>query len=622
MKQDHLKQMYGSTPESFRHRIAFALKETEAKTMKRKFIARTVFIVCAILVLMTAVACAAFPSQVTAFFGRLYGNGMQAWLEKGDMAAVNKSFVLDEVEFTLDEVVYRDNGLYGVGTIRPREGSKAVIIPEDHTPDEPYGYDIRGEGGTPEKAPAGAPSIADITREKGGKLLQVRTLPDKIGVDGGEMLAPGCVGYTLAPQRDGSVRFSFEVPDVISVEEGEMYTIQMWASVCEMTANSETLTDTRHGENWTVDIKPVPISDASPVTAVPVEPETTPAPAGEVSLATAGPTVSAQFAEPEIIMPEEYTQNGTLPVLRATERDFAGGLQPELFNQSGVASRDEGKIVFKDEAFLQFGSEALFYWENSGTFNASAGTEYEADICPRPALSDAIARLASWTMIGWPGDSTEYQLEKFALTDITLNEAKKVLETLLDRLGVTGYTCDYALDMSVERIKALGSNMNAMITSGKYFTNLPQYDFSQVSAADEGFYLSYHKPSDGRNLGNGDIFSVYAYVTSRGVVRASIRDAYIPGDVYDSPDSLVDPEKILAKLPGEVAASRFPGKVVSISSIRLTYSQMRAANKADGMVLSPVWLVIYQDEEAEKKNYDCWAEFDAVNGKLLNAIFK
>jgi hypothetical protein len=99
MKQDHLKQMYGSTPESFRHRIAFALKETEAKTMKRKFIARTVFIVCAILVLMTAVACAAFPSQVTAFFGRLYGNGMQAWLEKGDMAAVNKSFVLDEVEF-------------------------------------------------------------------------------------------------------------------------------------------------------------------------------------------------------------------------------------------------------------------------------------------------------------------------------------------------------------------------------------------------------------------------------------------------------------------------------------------------------------------------------------------
>ncbi|MPN52020.1 hypothetical protein SDC9_199672 [bioreactor metagenome] len=49
---------------------------------------------------------------------------------------------------------------------------------------------------------------------------------------------------------------------------------------------------------------------------------------------------------------------------------------------------------------------------------------------------------------------------------------------------------------------------------------------------------------------------------------------------------------------------------------------MRAENKADGMVLSPVWLVIYQDEEAAAEGYTCWAEFNAVDGKLLNAIFK
>jgi hypothetical protein len=49
---------------------------------------------------------------------------------------------------------------------------------------------------------------------------------------------------------------------------------------------------------------------------------------------------------------------------------------------------------------------------------------------------------------------------------------------------------------------------------------------------------------------------------------------------------------------------------------------MRASKKADGMVLSPIWLVIYQDEEAAKKGYNCWAEFDAVDGKLRNAIFK
>lgn len=616
MKQDHLKQMYGTTPESFRHRVAFALKGTEVRAMKRKLTVRTVFIVSAILVLMTAAAYAAFSSQVTAFFGKLYGKDMQAWLEKGDAAVVNKSFVLDKIEFTLDEVVYRDNGLYGVGTIRPQEGSNAVIIPEDHTPNEPFGYDIHGEGGAPEKAPAGAPTIADTAREKGGKLLVVRTLPDQIGVDGGTMLSPGSIGYASVPQRDGSLRFSFEVSDANAVEEGEMYTIQMWASVYEMTTDGKMLTDTLHGENWTVEMTPVPINEISPATAEPAEPELTPAPVSEASIAAAKP------AGPEIIVPDAYTQNGTLPILRAKERDFTDGLQPELFNQSGIASRDKGKIVFTDEAILQFGREALFYGENNGTYNANAGTEYEASYCPRPALSDAIAGLASWAINGWPKDRKVYQLEKTDLADITLDEAKKTLETLLKQLGVTGYACDYALDMSVERIKALGSDMNAMITSGKFTTNLPQYDFSSVTAADEGFYLSYHKPGEGRNLGNGDIFSVYAYVTRRGVVKADIRDAYIPGDVYGTPETLIDPAKILDKLPGEVAASRFPGKVVSVSSIRLTYAPMRAAKKADGMVLSPTWLVIYQDEEGAKQGFDCWAEFNAVDGKLHRAIFK
>ncbi len=616
MKQDQLKQMYGATPESFRHRVAFALKRTEERTKKHRIRVRTVFILSAALVLLTAAAYAAFSSQVTAFFGKLYGNDMQAWLEKGDVAAVNKSFMLDEVEFTLDEVVYRDNGLYGIGTIRPQAGSKAVIIPEDHKPDEPYGYDIHGEGGAAEKAPAGASTIADKARETGGKLLVVRTLPDQIGVDGGEMLTPGCIGYTSVPQRDGSLRFSFEMSDAYAVEEGQVYTIQMWASVCEMTSEGKLLTDTRHGENWTVELEPTPISEGSLATAESAEPAMTPAPVSEASIATAKP------AEPELIVPEAYNKTGTLPIYRATARDFADGLQPELFNQSGIASRDKWQIIFTDEAILQFGPEALFYRECSGTFNANAGTEYEADYIPRPVLSNEIAGLASWAINGWPGDGKVYQLEKTALTDISLDEAKKTLETLLNRLGLTGYTCDYALDMSAERIKALGSDMNAMITSGKFFTNLPQYDYSQVSAADEGFYLSYHKPGDGRNLGNGDIFSVYAYVTRRGVVETSIRDAYIPGDVYGTPDSLVDPQKILIRLPEEVAASRFPGKVVSVSSIRLTYAPMRASKKADGMVLSPIWLVIYQDEEAAEKGYNCWAEFNAVDGKLLNAMFK
>lgn len=261
MKQDHLKQMYGTMPESFRHRVAFSLERIGTKNMQPRLTARTILIASAILILLTAVACAAFSSQVLEFFGKQYGNDMQAWLEKGDVATANQSFTLDEVKFTLDEVVYRDNGLYGVGTIYPQEGSNVVIIPEDHTPSEPFGYDIYGEGGVPEDAPADALSIADVARKTGSRLLMVRTLPDQIGVDGGMMLSPGSVGYSLVPRRDGSVRYSFELSDAYAIEKGQTYSIQMWASVCEITMDGKMLENTRHVENWTVEIKPTPINE-------------------------------------------------------------------------------------------------------------------------------------------------------------------------------------------------------------------------------------------------------------------------------------------------------------------------------------------------------------------------
>ena len=616
MKQHDLKQMYGSMPESFQHCVSLALKNTEGRFIKRKPLVHTVYIVAAILVLLMAVAYAVFSSQVAEFFGRLYGNNMQSWLEKGDVAATNQSFTLDGVTFTLDEVIYRNNGLYGVGNIRPQDVNTTFIIPEDHLPDEPFGYDIHGEGGRPEEAPADTPTIADRVREKEGRLLVVRTLPNQVGVDGGTMLSPGTIGYAAVPQRDGSIRFAFELSDAYAVQEGEAYTIQLWASICEMALDGKTLEDTRHGEYWTAEIKPTPISaeskgETQSETIDPYSPDALP---GELS--------PAALAELEMVVPDAYTQTGTLPVYLATARDFSQNLRPEVFNQSGIVSRNEWSIVYSDEAVLSWAPEALFYNEYSGTFNANLGTGAEPDYIPRSALSKEIADLASWAITGWPGDGTVYSLEKTTLTAITLDEAKEKLETLLDQLGVTGYTCDYALDMSVERILTLGSEWNTMIVSGEIFTNLPPVDFNQAKEADEGFYLSYHKTGDGRNQGNGDIFSVYAYVTTRGVVDVSIRDMYVPGEVYDTPETLVRPEHVLTRLPGEIAASRFPGKLVSVSSIQLSYAPMRASSKADGMILSPIWLIIYQDESSVTSGYNCWAEFDAVDGKLLNAIFK
>lgn len=260
MREHKLMEMYGTTPESFKRRVALAVKKTEAQPVKRKFAVRTALLAAMAMVLLMAAAYAAFSSQVTAFFGKLYGSDMQTWLEKGDVATANQSFTLQGVTFTLEEVVYRNNGLYGVGAIRPQEGSAAVLITEDYTPDAPYGYDIYGAGGISEEAPAGTPTIADVVREKGGKLMMARTLPDRIGVDGGELLSPGTIGYTLVPQRDGSIRFSFELSDAYAVEAGEIYTIQMWVSVYEMTADGDIKADARHSGTWTVEIRPTPIN--------------------------------------------------------------------------------------------------------------------------------------------------------------------------------------------------------------------------------------------------------------------------------------------------------------------------------------------------------------------------
>lgn len=260
MTQEKLQTMYGSTPDRFERRVAYALQQIQSRPCKKSRAFRTALVIALVLVLLTAIAYAAFSSQVIEFFSRASDRDIRKWLEQGEVAVPDRSFVLNGVVYTVDEVIYRDNALYGVGTIRPEKGENMLLIPEDHSPDEPFGYDVYGEGGIAETAPADAPTIADTLRQTGGKLLVVRTIPNRIGVDGGTMLAPDSVGYTNAPQRDGSIRFSFEVSDAYAIEKGTLYTIEMLASTREMTSDGTVLEDTRHRETWTVEIEPSPMN--------------------------------------------------------------------------------------------------------------------------------------------------------------------------------------------------------------------------------------------------------------------------------------------------------------------------------------------------------------------------
>jgi hypothetical protein len=502
--------------------------------------------------------------------------------------------------YTLDEVVYRNNGLYGVGTIRVKEGSGAVIIMDDQLLSDPYGYDIHGGIGRPETAPEGAKTVAEVAKEKGGKVLLACVRLNRIGVDGGELLSPGCSGYSWAPQRDGSYLFSFEVSDGVVVDEGTTYQIEMRSYFFETDADGNLIQDTKQVGDWLVTIQPEPISEQTE------EP-------------TADVTAPVQaIGDVQLIVPEEYTQSGTLPVYEAITRDFGRDLKPELFNQSGIAKTENGLIIFHDEAQLDWAPEALFYNEYKGTYNGNyREPEREAVIVALQTLTHAAADLAGHVRFGWPETWEGITLSKTELAGITLEDAKAQVEALLEALNMKGYTCDYALDMDVARIRSMGETWNQIVESHQW--NAAILDYSLAAQENEGFYLHY---GNGVKT-DGDRFDVRAYVTETGISDLNLRDMYIWGDVVSTPETLVSPETVMAALPVEMADSRFSDMTLDhIISIELTYAPARAANKADGMVFTPAWYVLYQDNEGADQGYDSYAIFNAVDGTLLYAMFQ
>ncbi|MBQ8617261.1 MAG: hypothetical protein IJ418_07065, partial [Clostridia bacterium] len=196
--------------------------------------------------------------------------------------------------------------------------------------------------------------------------------------------------------------------------------------------------------------------------------------------------------------------------------------------------------------------------------------------------------------------------------------AKTQAEALMAKLGMTGYTCTTALDMGVDRIHHMGALWNDAIDSGAMCTNAFRYDYSTATTADEGYYLRYHKfGTDGDMAGQ---FEAVFYVTADGIKSINLRDAYEQGDVIHTPAKLVDAKTVAAALPGEMADSRYPEELKQITRATLTWMPVRA-NKGDGMVMTPVWVLSYLTDEGEQQGYECWAVFDAIDGKLIDAIF-
>lgn len=332
-------------------------------------------------------------------------------------------------------------------------------------------------------------------------------------------------------------------------------------------------------------------------------------------------------AEMEVIVPEAYQKTGTLPVYRAAPRDFTTQrFELALLDASGILpdSVPGEEIRFQSGGVLTISPEAMFYSRYDGTYERTDWDEERGvahtETLPKQTLDNEAADLASWMLSGWPGTGERFSLEKEQLTAISLSQAKERVEALLSELSLTGYTCAAALDMSVARIQEMGGRLTALAREGVYQTNSPLPDYSAAGEAEEGYCLQYVRYGTDGDFAS--TCSVQAYVTSSGIVQLSLRDSYLQGEVYDTPSQLAALQTVLDALPGEMAASAFPEKLHEVKRATLTWQAMRAPQKQDGMVLSPVWVVLYQSEEAVQRGDDCWATFSAVDGRLISAIFR
>ncbi len=559
------------------------------KPVKKKISAALVL--CMIVGLsLIGTAYALSSSQVAEFFGLHWNQELGEALKEGKIAQIGESVTIGDVVFTLDEIVYKDRALYGVGTARPVHEND-VIIPMDIAENPEY-FTISEE----------ARALVEKAKASGGKMLTTDSMPTKIGVDEGTMLMPGCIGYYDIANEDGSVTFSFEASDGFAVNEGTSYQIMMESWVWQMNENGEKIDGTQMQGDWTVSCVPIVLNPSNEKT------ETSPV------------TVIEQDGY-ELVVPEAYRETGMLPVYRAVEADFTKNVNPEWFNGTGakdsadtmdIRLKDDRDVLFADNARLSLSPEALFY------------NEY-ADEAYADSDSGVIVEII-WVR-KWENHRGEFTLEKTELSGITLADAQAQAEEMMEKLGIAcnQYVCDEALDMSLERIQTMGAIWEKAIVDGELLVDddYQPYDYSAIPASEEGYYLHY-SPLGVDASAAGGRYSAAFYVNSRGIVYANIRNWFNRGEIIGTPERLITPDAAIKRLTEELgrSLSRYDKEIKSIQRVALTYEAVRADNKADGMVFAPVWMILYQDPSAARQNYSCYALINAVDGTLIDASFQ
>ena len=276
MKLDPEK-VYGSVPETFSRRVEYALRrceKEETKTMKRMPVA--VIFVTILLLAMTTTAVAAVLSKTTEFFGQFYGTDYHNKLETGTNYVGKQSTILNDVVFTLNDIISNEfrsqlpteDGtdyyeltapfFFTTGTISAVPEANLVLCPRDafdwYTVDSPAGYALF-YGDMYPAPPEGAPSYADLAREKNACLRMVEIIPNGLMDQNGNFYM-GCVGYNLIPQEDGTIFFSAEIQPEVVVPEQDSYQLSFYIRTFDVDPQGKEIDGTRQSADWIVTLVP------------------------------------------------------------------------------------------------------------------------------------------------------------------------------------------------------------------------------------------------------------------------------------------------------------------------------------------------------------------------------
>ena len=228
MKRDpdelNLRDAFGAMPTEMHDALMRTARSVKEEEPVKKRISAALVLAIALGLAVIGTAYALFSSQVADFFGLHWNAELGERLQQGKIAQIGESVTVGDVVFTLDEIVYKDRALYGVGTARPVH-PQDVLVPNDfaHDPE----YFAMNEA---------AQVFAAKAQATGGRMLTINATPLEVGIDEGTMLRVGTCGYYDVANEDGSLMFSFEADDGFAINEGTSYQIQMESYVEQLDA--------------------------------------------------------------------------------------------------------------------------------------------------------------------------------------------------------------------------------------------------------------------------------------------------------------------------------------------------------------------------------------------------